>query len=65
MSGKSVNFDNKKLRRSGFYKNKKVFQIDNIDANKMFLKKNHVVHKIDLNTLLDTVIMMLLLDRYV
>ena len=61
MSGKSVNFDNKKLRRSGFYKNKKVFQID---ANKMFLKKNHVVHKIDLNTLLDTVIMMLL-DRYV
>ena len=60
---KSVSFDNKKLRRSGFYKNKKVFQIDNIDANKMFLK-NHVVHKIDLNTLLDKVIMMLL-DRYV
>ena len=64
MSGKSVSFDNKKLRRSGFYKNKKVFQIDNIDANKMLLKKNHVVHKIDLNTLLDKVIM-ILLDRYV
>ena len=34
MSGKGVNFDDKKIRRSDFYKNKKVFQIDNIDANK-------------------------------
>ena len=34
MSGKSVNFDNKKIKRSGFYKNKKLFQIDNIDVNK-------------------------------
>ena len=34
MSGKSVIFDDKKIKRSDFYKNKKVFQIDNIDANK-------------------------------
>ena len=34
MSGKGVSFDDKKIRRSDFYKNKKVFQIDNIDANK-------------------------------
>ena len=65
MSGKSVSFDDKKIKRSDFYKNKKVFQIDNIDANKyQFLKKNLMIHRIHLNTLLDTMITMLL-DRYV
>ena len=39
MSGKGVNFDDKKIRRSDFYKNKKVFQIDNIDANKILVSK--------------------------
>ena len=39
MSGKSVNFDDKNIKRSYFYKNKKVFQIDNIDANKILVSK--------------------------
>ena len=39
MSGKSVNFDDKKIKRSDFYKNKKVFRIDNIDANKLLVSK--------------------------
>ena len=39
MSGKSVSFDDKKIKRSDFYKNKKVFQIDNIDANKILVYK--------------------------
>ena len=39
MSGKGVNFDDKKIRRSDFCKNKKVFQIDNIDANKILVSK--------------------------
>ena len=39
MSAKSVNFDDKKIKRSDFYKNKKVFQIDNIDANKILVYK--------------------------
>ena len=39
MNGKCVNFDDKKIKRSDFYKNKKVFQIDNIDANKILLSK--------------------------
>ena len=39
MSRKGVNFDDKKIRRSDFYKNKKVFQIDNIDANKILVSK--------------------------
>ena len=38
MSGKSVNFDDKKVK-SDFYKNKKVFRIDNIDANKLLVSK--------------------------
>ena len=36
---KSVNFDDKKNKRSDFYKNKKVFRIDDIDANKIFVSK--------------------------
>ena len=30
MSGKNINFDDKKITKSDFYKNKKVFQIDDI-----------------------------------
>ena len=39
MSGKSVSFDDKKIKRSDFYKNKKVFQIDNTEANKTLVSK--------------------------
>ena len=39
MSGKSVNFDDKKIGKSEFYKNKKVFQVDDIDVNKISSKK--------------------------
>ena len=39
MSGKNTDFDNKKIKKSQFYKNKKVFQIDNIDVNKILVSK--------------------------
>ena len=39
MSGKNINFDDKKIRKSDFYKNKKVFQIDYIDVNKVLVSK--------------------------
>ena len=39
MSRKGVNFDDKKIKRSNFSKNKKVFQINNIDVNKTLLSK--------------------------
>ena len=32
MSGKNINFDDKKIKKSEFYKNRKVFQIDDIDV---------------------------------
>ena len=34
MSGKNVNFRDKKMKKSNFYKNKKVIKIDDIDVNK-------------------------------
>ena len=39
MSGKNMNFGDKKIKKSNFYKNKKVIRIDNIDVNKMLVSK--------------------------
>ena len=39
MSGKNINFKDKKIQKSHFYKNKKVFQIDNIEVNKILVSK--------------------------
>ena len=65
MSGRSINFDNNKIEKSDFYKNKKIFNIDDIDVNKILVsKKNNMVNIIHLNTLLGIMIMMLL-DHYV
>ena len=35
MSERSINFDNEKIKKSDFYKNKKIFNIDDIDVNKI------------------------------
>ena len=55
MSGNSINFNDKKI----FYKNKEIFDINDIDVNKS-LKKKNMVNMIHLNTLLGIMIMMLL-----
>ena len=40
MNGKNINFDNKNIKKSNFYnKNKKIFNIDDIDANKILVSK--------------------------
>ena len=39
MSTKNINFDDKKNQKSEFYKNKKAFQIDYVDANKILVSK--------------------------
>ena len=39
MSRNSINFNNKKIKKSNFYKNKKIFNIDNIDINKILISK--------------------------
>ena len=39
MSGKNINFDNKKINRSNSYQSKKLFNIYDIDLNKIFISK--------------------------
>ena len=40
MNGKKINFDNKNIKKSDFYnKNKKIFNIDDIDVNKILVSK--------------------------
>ena len=65
MSRSSINVNNKKIKKINFYKNKKIFSIDNIDVNKILVsKKKYMVNIIHLNTLLRIMIMMLL-DHYI
>ena len=39
MSGKNINFEDKKIKTSDFYKIKKVINIDSIDVNKILVSK--------------------------
>ena len=40
MNRNSINFDNKSIKKSDFYnKNKKIFNIDDIDVNKILVSK--------------------------
>ena len=39
MSGKSINFDDKKINKSTFYKNKKLFNIHDLDVKKKLISK--------------------------
>ena len=40
MNGKSINFNNKKIKKIDFYnKNKKIFNINDIDINKILISK--------------------------
>ena len=39
MSGNSINFNDKKMKKSDFYKNKKMFDINDIDVNNILVSK--------------------------
>ena len=39
MSGKNINFDNKKIKKSSFYKDKKINNIEDIDVNNILVSK--------------------------
>ena len=66
MSGKSINFDDKRINKSNFCKNKKLFKIYDLDVNKTLVskKESYGKKKIHLNTSLDIMTIMLL-DHYV
>ena len=40
MDGKSINFDDKRINKSNFYKNKEIFKTDDLDVNKILVSKN-------------------------
>ena len=40
MNGKNINFNNENIKKSNFYnKNKKIFNIDDTDVNKILVSK--------------------------
>ena len=39
MSGKNINFDNEKIKKSNFYKKKRLSKIDEIDVDKILVSK--------------------------
>ena len=39
MSGKNINFDDKKIKKSSFYKDKKINNIEDIDVNNILVSK--------------------------
>ena len=43
MSGININFDGKKINKSNFYKNKKLFSIYEIDVNKILISKKRTL----------------------
>ena len=45
MKGKNIDFDDKKIKKTEFYKDRKVFQIDDIDVNKILVSKKEPYDK--------------------
>ena len=39
MSGKNKNFDDKKIKKNSFYKNKRIYSTENIDVNNILVSK--------------------------
>ena len=42
MNGNSINFDDKKINESTFYKNKKLFNIHDLGINKVLVSKKEL-----------------------
>ena len=65
MSGKNISFDDKKINKNNFYRNEKLFNIDDIDVNKILISKKQAYGKtVHLNKFLD-IMVMITLDPYV
>ena len=43
MSGKNINFEDQKIKKSDFYKNKKVTKIDDTGVNKILVSKKRII----------------------
>ena len=66
MVQKTINFDDKKVNKTAFYKNKKLYDVYDIDTEKILIsKKESYGKKAALNILLHIMMRMKLLDLYV
>ena len=43
MNGKSINFEDKKINKSTFFKNKKLFNIHDLDVNKILVSHKYFI----------------------
>ena len=43
MNTKNINVDDKKIKKTEFYKNNKIFNIDDIDVNKILVSKRRTI----------------------
>ena len=64
MSGKNIKFEYKKIKRSTFYKNKKIYGTDDIDVNNILVSTKESYGNKNSFKYSDIMIMMLL-DHYV
>ena len=66
MSGKNIIFDDKKINKSNFYKNKKLFNIYDIDVDKTLISNEKPYGTIARsNIFLDIMMMMVSLELYI
>ena len=66
MANKTINFEDTKINKRNFYKNKKLFNLHYLDVNnRLVCKKESYGSKIHLNTSMDIMMMVMLLDHYV
>ena len=65
MSAKSINFGDKKINKSNFYKNKKLFNIHDLDVNKILVSKKESYGTINSSKYFMDIMMMMSLDLYV
>ena len=63
MSEKRINFGDKKINKKDFYNNKKLFNIKDIDINKVLISKSYDKNNMR-NTLLDITITLLVHYNY-
>ena len=62
MNGNSITFDNKNIEKS---ENKKIFNVDDIDVNKILVSKKEQYGKYNYSNFLLGIMTMMLLDHYI
>ena len=65
MSGKNINFNDKKIKKSTFYKNKTVNNIEDIDLNNILVSKKEAYRNKNSVKYFIGYKIMISLDRYV